>query len=168
MSLCNGQELIGSPEGATYYPMITRTLSLFISLLMACTPCGPDVRTGPTGPIVIADVCNDDGGDSSSESSGDDTSSNPTECAPDPGQPWGPCDGDTCVDAFCFKSTAGSVCMPGCDDPGPSCMVDGCGMTGTCQADGACIPACFSDADCPSEGMVCDVNSLAPRCVFPG
>ena len=97
-------------------------------------------------------------------------------CATSPpaGTPWGPCKPDGTCDkgpnddaVFCYHSDTGSLCMPPCTDDGPDCSTPLC-SGGTCRADGACIMACNTDADCPLAVFVCDTSAPVPTCVHPG
>lgn len=42
-------------------------------------------------------------------------------------------------------------CAPGAESFGDPCPVDG-GPDGVCSADGACLPPCRVEADCPDNG----------------
>lgn len=154
--------------------------------LAACGPCETGDRVAlPGGVIVADDVCNgDDDGtsiatatDGASETGAEPTAAEssstggdapPPVCTalPGPGEAWGPCVDGGCNPGagFCLEGEFGTLCMPGCDDGCPMFKCFG----GTCRADGACIPPCADDSDCPIPGMQCDKDAPQfPTCVHP-
>ena len=78
------------------------------------------------------------------------------------GAAWGPCiKGDKCTEegTECHTDGIVSVCLPSCG--GGECPADLCG--GVCRDDdGACIPACEVDDDCPFPGMTCSLSAGPP------
>lgn len=109
------------------------------------TPTDDDSSGGSTGDIVPA-VC---------------------IAVPEPGESWGAClPGDTCNPGagLCISGPLGTLCTPACNQGCPDFKCIG----GECRADGACVPPCLSDADCPIPGMVCDPSAAQfPTCVHP-
>lgn len=83
-----------------------------------------------------------------------------------PGGAWTPCDGG-CDGGFCIQSSAGSVCLPACDDGACKSPADACGdeLPAECAPTGACILPCDPEGECwGSPGMVCDHD--ADMCMF--
>lgn len=175
----------------------TASMFTLLSLLLAACgdPCDPDDHTPSpiTDTSVIGIACHDPasseetGGDSESasetsaapttadSSSGGDNSSGGDAgpiCAAVPaiGEAWGPCKADKTCDAlgddpvFCHSADSGTLCMPACGDN--ACPMFKC-FGGECRPDGACIPGCDSDDDCPLPGSICGVDLPTPMCVFP-
>ena len=163
-------------------------LTLSASALAACGPCVD--RTPVPGPgggsvIVAADMCDGEdstGGSETGSGGASETSATPTggdgsstgddivpavcTALPEPGEAWGPCIAGACNPGagFCRGGEFGTLCMPACDQ---GCPMFKC-IGGECRADGACVPPCADDSDCPLPGMQCDMDAPRfPTCVHP-